>query len=174
MKTRLMVLVGCLVAAALIPSGAGAAPQRGTTKSFIVGASQGTPAAIPTKIDPVTGKFHVVGIQTFHGSLNGVSHYDLEGVIDVKTFEYHASGTNVFVGMYMRDHSVGTLTWTEHWSGNFLEQTGFAVARFVTGDGDPSFQCTSGKFTQDFAFVGAVASSVGGYNGTWIHTCPKR
>jgi len=150
------------------------AARRGDTVTRIAGGWQATPTAVPTSAsaDPDLTRFDLtdVGVATLNGSWTGLVTEDQRVTLDPTTGAVHAVGTGSFTGMYLGDHSTGTVAWTETWTGNVFTGAFWGVFNITGGDGDPTFRCSSGRITLD-GYVAGPVTSYGGYHGKWIHGC---
>lgn len=174
MKRVVTIAVAVLVLVSINLPGGSAKPKserRGQTHTAAAGGWEGTPPAIPTSIDPETGRFEVVGHAVWNGTWVGVSVFEMTGTVDLATGDYVATATTEFTGTWLVEGSHGKLFWTESMTGNLITGEFSGTFDIVRGSGDPAFECSSGHFTWS-GFSPAFAS-YGGYSGTWIHGCPS-
>jgi hypothetical protein len=150
------------------------AARRGDIVTLIAGGWQGTPTAVPTSAsaDPdFTGLVLTdVAAVTLNGSWTGLLTEDQRTTFDRTSGDVRAVGTGSFSGMYLGDHSTGTVAWTETWTGNVFTGAFWGVFNITGGGGDATFRCSSGRITLD-GYVAGPLTSYGGYHGTWIHGC---
>lgn len=168
MKRILSTALALVVVGTLAAPTASAEP-RGSTRSAVAGGWEGSPPAIPTSIDPETGKFTVVGHAVFNGDWVGVSVFRMTGTVDLTDGSYVATAQSEFTGTWLADQSRGTLYWREAMTGNFITGAFSGTFDIERGTGDRSFRCSSGHFT--WSGYSPPAASYGGYSGTWIHGC---
>jgi hypothetical protein len=128
------------------------------------------PALVPTAFDPSTGAFKGVCTEEWTGDWTGVSACNVTNAhFDRSTGEATATITDAFTGTYMGDHSKGTLTIAETFTGNLLTGSGLVEGQIVASGGDPTFRCSSGSVTIPVFLNPAIA--YGGYTGAWRHGC---
>ncbi len=109
-----------------------------------------------------------------NGSLTGEWEWDQpKANVNFVTGNFRSTGTGTFTGMYLGDRSKGTLTWRETWTGNVFTGAAWGVFDVTGGDGDPTFRCSSGRLVTP-GYIALVATSYGGYSGTWLHGCPTK
>jgi len=162
-----IVLLGLGAGAA--PAGADSAP-RGTTTSTVNGSWAQLVNCVFTHFDPSSGDFTCVGGSTWEGSWTGVTHYDVKGVYDMKTGNMRGTFTEQFVGTYLPDRSHGTLLMAHRFTIDGATSALHIDTDIVSGDGDPTFRCSSGHLVWDGFTPGETG--FGGYEGTWVHGCP--
>ena len=143
--------------------------DRGRT-DLVAGGITSAPTGIPTALDPASFDFSGFCPEQWFGSWTGNSVCEVkQGHFDPTTGVLTATLVDTFTGVWMVDHSQGTLTIDEAFEGNVITGGGVLVSDIVDGAGDPSFQCSSGHLVMPFYFN--VAGSYGGYRGTWHHGC---
>lgn len=136
----------------------------------IAGGITNAPAAVPTSGDPSTFDFSGVAPESWFGSLTGASKADLvDAHVDPATGDIVGHIVDHFVGVSMDDHSHGSLTIDEAFTGNLFTGAGLIEGTITAGTG--GFACATGHLTMPL-FVNA-AGSFGGYLGTWTHGCRK-
>jgi hypothetical protein len=129
------------------------------------------PTAVPTSADAAHFDFTGVCPEEWTGSWTGASTCDITYAhVDPATGAVEGTIVDTFTGVYMDDHSHGTLTMDETFTGNLFTGSGVLQGVIVAGGGDPTFACSSGDVTIP-VYLNAVGS-YGGYQGTWNHGCP--
>lgn len=177
--SRLVGSVLLLLAAFMVaPANAEASGPKGTTKTTVSGAWQGTPSLFPTGGGdvPTCQGVTYTALASLMGSFSGV--WDEESMTAScdpgqlpNHLRYHVTGVGTMTGAYFGDHSQGTLTWTGHWDGDMVSGESIGVFEITGGSGDRTFGCSSGRLT--FAGYTTLVTSFGGYSGTWVHNCRK-
>ena len=147
-----------------------AAPHPGPGTA-VAGGIVSAPGGVPTSGDPAHYDFSGLCSEEWTGSWTGASTCEITSAhVDPATGALEARITDRFVGVYTGDHSHGTLTVEETFTGNLLTGAGLVAGDIVASGGDPTFQCSAGHLTMPFFLNGAA--SFGGFMGTWTHGCP--
>jgi hypothetical protein len=152
-------------------------PGRGTTEAdhrgrtdLIAGGITSDPAGIPTGGDPAHFDFSAVCTEQWLGSWAGNSTCEIpQAHVDPNTGDITATIVDTLTGVWMVDHSFGTLTIDETFSGNVISGGGVVIGDIVAGDGDPTFRCSSGHVVMPVYLSAPV--TYGGYRGYWQHGC---
>jgi hypothetical protein len=146
------------------------AKTRGRTATQVMGGLTTAPTGIPTGGDPNTMTIQGYSTEQWTGSWLGVSIADIKTAhLDPSTGDITGTIVDTFTGIYTPDHSHGTLTIAETFTGNLFTGAGLLEGDIAASSGDPTFQCSSGHVDAPFYF-NAVAG-FGGYSGTWFHGC---
>lgn len=142
--------------------------------TVISGGLTSAPTALPTSFDPAKFDFTGICTEQWTGTWTGASTCTVDDAhYDQATGQLTAHATDRFVGVFMTDHSHGSITMDETFVGNVVTGGGVLTGRIVGGDGDPTFRCSSGRISIPLFFLNA-AGGFGGYVGTWSHGCGNR
>lgn len=157
--------------AATAPPPASAGPVY-NPETTLAGGITSIPTAIPTSGNPTTFDFSGLAPENWFGSFTGASKADIISAhVDPATGDIVAHIVDNFVGVYMVDHSHGTLSIDETFTGNVFTGAGLIEGDIVSSGGDPTFLCVRGHVTMPLS--ANAAGSFGGYLGTWTHGCRK-
>ncbi|HUQ63285.1 MAG TPA: hypothetical protein VM121_06010 [Acidimicrobiales bacterium] len=176
-----------IAAALVVAAPADAAPTRaGTaqannarTTTWVAGAWQATPSLVPTGLGDLQACKDIpfMAFASLKGAFAGTWTEQSMKVEFCDTSQmpnhlyYRVSGVGTLKGLYLGDHTRGSLTWAGAWEGDAI--SGESTGRFdiTDGRGDPTFKCSSGRLT--FAGFTNFVTSFGGYSGAWAHGCGK-
>lgn len=151
--------------------GASTAGHASRQTTAVSGGLISVPTAVPTSADAAHFDFTGVCPEEWTGSWTGASTCDITYAhVDPATGAVEGTIVDTFTGVYMGDHSRGTLTLDETFTGNVFTGAGVLKGVIVASGGDPTFACSSGEVTIP-VYLNAVGS-YGGYRGTWSHGCP--
>jgi hypothetical protein len=144
----------------------------GQVRTRVAGGIITAPTGVPSGGDPSTFHFQGYCSEEWTGSWTGASVCHVtDAHFDPTHGELTATIVDTFTGIYLGDHSHGTLTISETFDGNMFSGSGVLKGDIVRSSGDPTFLCSGGHL--EMPFYWNAAAGYGGYSGTWTHTCPK-